>query len=162
MTELDWEIGFLADHSGCIPRLVRGLMEAWSEPDTPNLRQRRTDKLHDHLNRSCLPTALVAMSGQQALGIVALRVHDLDSRTDLGPWLGGLFVVPEVRGRGLGSQLCLAAEKQALALGISELYLFTLDRQSMYQRLGWRPFCAERWNGRPGEILHRNLRASVP
>jgi GNAT superfamily N-acetyltransferase len=54
------------------------------------------------MNRDELPIAWVAHANGQLLGTAALRVHDLEGREDLTPWLGGVFVDSEFRGRGIG------------------------------------------------------------
>lgn len=152
-----FQIALLADHPQYIPTLVGGLIAAWREPDTFDRHEARIRKLNTHLNRTSLPLALVGHDGSNPLGIVCLRETDLDGYHQLGPWLGGLFVFPEARKRGIGSQLCAAAEHQALKLGISQLYLFTLDQGNIYRRLGWHIHGTATWTGRSGEILHRDL-----
>lgn len=161
MIELVCEICLLSERPDYIPELVQGLIATWGEADTPERRQERSERLRQHLNRNSLPLALVAHDGEQALGVVALRLHDLDGQEDLGPWLGGLFVIPRARERGVGSRLCHAALEHALSLDIEELYLFTLDRESMYRRLGFRHHAAADWSGRSGTIMVQHLSAAA-
>ena len=58
-------------------------------------------------------------------------------REDLTPWLGGVFVGSHFRRQGIGAALCAAVEDKARLRGIQTLYLFTLDKQAWYSRLGW-------------------------
>jgi N-acetylglutamate synthase-like GNAT family acetyltransferase len=62
----------------------------------------------------------------------------MEIRPDLEPWLASVFVDPEERGRGIGSQLVEFIMLQARERRFTRLYLFTPDRQTFYQRLGWR------------------------
>ena len=39
--------------------------------------------------------------------------------------------------QGIGLALCIRAAEEARRLGMSNLYLFTFDKQSMYRRLDW-------------------------
>jgi len=53
--------------------------------------------------------------------------------------------------------LCEAAEFEARALGIDELYAFSLDRAAFYERLGFRPHSRASWQGQSGDILRKDL-----
>ena len=57
------------------------------------------------MNRDQLPIAWVAHANGQLLGTAALRVHDLEGREDLTPWLGGVFVASHFRRRGISAAL---------------------------------------------------------
>lgn len=54
------------------------------------------------MNRDALPIAWIAHANGQLLGTAALRVHDLEGREDLTPWLGGVFVGTHFRRQGIG------------------------------------------------------------
>jgi N-acetylglutamate synthase-like GNAT family acetyltransferase len=49
-----------------------------------------------------------------------------------------VFVLPQHRRKGIGTTLCAVVEHQAAVLGVAMLYLFTLDQQSWYRKMGWR------------------------
>ena len=49
----------------------------------------------------------------------------------------GLLVVPHHRRRGIGALLVAAAERQASALGVRSLHLYTPASEGFYERLGW-------------------------
>ena len=70
----------------------------------------RIKKLKAHMNRDKLPIAWVAHANGQPLGTAALRVHDLEGREDLTPWLGGVFVGSHFRRLGIGAALCATVE----------------------------------------------------
>jgi GNAT superfamily N-acetyltransferase len=151
------EVDPLGNHQEFIEELAGLLMIEWHEPQTTAQLQSRIEKLRTHTNAGAFPAAWVAHRDNVPLGIVALRGQELDEYPELSPWLGGLFVRPECRGQGLGSFLCRVAEENALLLGIREMFLFTLDRHSMYQRLGWRSHLDASWFGRPGQIMTKSL-----
>jgi N-acetylglutamate synthase-like GNAT family acetyltransferase len=66
-----------------------------------------------------------------------LVAHDMDSRPQLTPWLAGVFVEPQCRGKGIGSALVRRIEAEARSLGVSTLYLYTPHTEFLYERLGW-------------------------
>jgi len=104
-----------------------------------------------------LPIAWVAHANGQLLGTAALRVHDLEGREDLTPWLGGVLVGSRFRRRGIGAALCATVEEAARSRGIQTLYLFTLDKQAWYLRQGWTVFAPCVWHERPGDIMSKEL-----
>jgi N-acetylglutamate synthase-like GNAT family acetyltransferase len=55
--------------------------------------------------------------------------------------LTSLYVTPERRGRGIGTQLCAEAARAAAGIGLAELFLYTRDSQRFYADRGWRREC---------------------
>lgn len=53
-------------------------------------------------------------------------------------WLALVYTIPEYRGNGAGSAICMEIEKMAGDLGCSVIYLFTHTAENLYQRLGWK------------------------
>jgi predicted N-acetyltransferase YhbS len=153
-------ISYLIDHPEYIPQLARWLFEEWDlilGEKTPAV---RIKKLNAHMNRDKLPIASVAHANGQVLGTAALRVHDLEGREDLTPWLGGVFVGSQFRRRGIGAALCATVEDEARSRGIQTLYLFTLDKQAWYSRLGWIVLGPCVWHQRPGDIMSKRLQSA--
>ena len=152
-------IDYLADQPKLVGPIAAGLLEHYRAILPEETFQTRTAKLTAHFNRDRLPIAWVAHASGEALGTAALRIHDLPGREDLTPWLGGMFTLPPHRGQGIGAALCAVVEEKALALGVSMLYLVTLDRQAWYRRLGWRVLERCTWRGLPGDIMFKMLNA---
>jgi GNAT superfamily N-acetyltransferase len=150
-------ISYLIDHPECIPQLAQWLFEQWDAILGEKTPEARIKKLKAHMNRDELPIAWVAHANGQLLGTAALRVHDLEGREDLTPWLGGVFVGSQFRRRGVGAALCAAVEEAARLRGIQTLYLFTLDKQEWYLRLGWKVLGPCVWHERPGDIMSKEL-----
>jgi N-acetylglutamate synthase-like GNAT family acetyltransferase len=109
------------------------------------------------MNRDKLPIAWVAHANGQLIGTAALRVHDLEGREDLTPWPGGVFVSSQFRRRGIGAALCATVEDEARSREIQTLYLFTLDKQVWYARLGWTLLGPCVWHRRTGDIMCKQL-----
>ena len=150
-------ISYLVEHPEYIPQLAQWLFEEWDSILGEKTPEARTKKLKAHLNRDKLPIAWVAHSNDQLLGTAALRVHDLQGREDLTPWLGGVFVGSHFRRRGIGAALCATVEDAARSRGIHTLYLFTLDKQAWYSRLGWTILGPCTWHQRPGDVMCKRL-----
>jgi GNAT superfamily N-acetyltransferase len=132
-------IHYLANHPLYAPELARYSYHEWR-----SAYDRRGETFSDVLtayrkrtNVDTLPLALVALHGEQLVGTVSLKIHDLDVRPDITPWLGGLFVIPEWRRHGVASTLINRALEEAQRLELKRLYLWTASAESLYQKLGW-------------------------
>ena len=150
-------ISYLIEHPEYVPQLAQWLFEQWSSILGEKTLEARIKKLKTHMSRHQLPIAWVAHANRQLLGTAALRVHDLEGREDLTPWLGGVFVGAQFRRRGIGEALCVTVENAARSRGIQTLYLFTLDKQAWYSRLGWTVLAPCIWHERPGAIMSKKL-----
>lgn len=148
-------ISYLADKPELAAQLIPGLLEHWSYIFPNQTAAERAAKFKAHLNRDELPIAWVAHDGDTALGTAALRKFDLEGREDLGPWLGGVFVLPRHRGRGIASALCRVVEDKAHSQGVSRLYLFTHGQEALYERLGWSTFEEMKWHGHACSIMSK-------
>jgi predicted N-acetyltransferase YhbS len=81
---------------------------------------------------SRLPVTWVAVEDNAPVGMVSLKERDLTSHRNLSPWLSALFVIPQYRNRGIGSQLietvlCFAREQE-----FDSVHLFTDHRKMNY------------------------------
>jgi N-acetylglutamate synthase-like GNAT family acetyltransferase len=153
-------ISYLIDSPEYIPQLAEWLFEQWGSILGEKTLEARIKKLNAHMNRDQLPIAWVAHANGQLLGTAALRVHDLEGREDLTPWLGGVFVGPQFRRRGIGEALCATVETAAKSRGIQTLYLFTLDKQAWYSRQGWTVLAPCVWHERSGDIMCKQLQVA--
>ena len=152
-----FQISYLTQHPEYIPQLAQWLFEQWGSTLGEETPDARITILKTHMNRDRLPIAWVAHANGQLLGTAALRVHDLEGREDLTPWLGGVFVGSQFRHQGIGTALCAAVEEEARSRAIHTLYLFTLDKQAWYSRLGWTILGPCVWQHRPGDIMCKPL-----
>lgn len=154
---MDIRISYLAERPELAAGLIPGLLDHWRPIFPDQTYADREAKFRAHLNRDRLPIAWVAHEDDTVLGTAALRVHDLESRTDLTPWLAGVYVLPQYRRRGIASALCRTVASAAAAMGYQRIYLFTLDQVPLYTGLGWVSYASDAWHGRRCEIMVKNL-----
>ncbi len=150
------KISYLADHPEFVQPLAEGRFEHFRDYLPDFTVDTHVTRLQTHLNREVLPIAWVAHSARDAYGMAALRVHDLDERQDLTPWLAGVYVFPQFRRRGIGQALCQVVEQKAAEMGVSRLYLFTLDQQHWYNAMGWELFQPCIWQDQPADIMTKS------
>jgi N-acetylglutamate synthase-like GNAT family acetyltransferase len=153
-------ISYLIEHPEYIPQLAQWLFEQWDSILGEETPEARIKKLKAHMNRDKLPIAWVAHASGQLFGTAALRVHDLERREDLSPWLGGVFVASHFRRQGIGAALCATVEDEARSRGIETLYLFTLDKQAWYSRLGSTVLSPCVWQQRPVDRMCKQLQTA--
>ena len=139
MTQADIAIDYLANCPELTDELARLSFLEWQHV----YQQRKQTLEHvvknyrERMNTDRLPLTLVALQASELVGMVSLKFHDMDTRPDLDPWLGGLLVLPEWRNRGLGTTLMRRATEEARRLNISRLYLWTHTAERLYHNLGW-------------------------
>jgi len=131
------KISYLADHQNLIPTISAWFYHEWSYLYPERTSNDVTKSIAERINKDSIPMALVALEGNELLGTVCLKIHDMDSRPDLSPWLADLYVKKSCRRNGIGSALVKAIEKKAVQLGIRRLYLYTPDSEKFYTGLDW-------------------------
>lgn len=131
------QIGYLADHQDFIPTLAKWHHQEWAYLRPDESIEARTTRLRGCCGHREIPTVVIAFMGDALFGSAMLVAHDMDTRMNLSPWLAGVFVSPERRGRGLGAALVHRVIKEARGLGIERLYLYTPGAEQFYARRGW-------------------------
>jgi predicted N-acetyltransferase YhbS len=129
-------IGHLADHAAAIPTLARWFRDKWPEHYASHTLAEVEREFSQGCSRERLPIVLVAFCDDRLAGTIAIRERALDSQPE-GPGLGGLYVIPIERARGLGSALVRAGVDEAKRLGHSTVYTGTSVAQGLLRRLGW-------------------------
>ena len=101
--------------------------------------------------------ALVAKADGEPVGTCLLVESEIEPDHDVSPWLAGLFVVPEYRGKGVGAALVRAIEDQARQRELSRVYLYTTHAVGFYKRLGWKVMDRTNWQGFDTALMDRDL-----
>jgi GNAT superfamily N-acetyltransferase len=150
-------IAYLADHHDVIPILAQWFYQEWAYlyPDRTIEDVKRL--IGERTNKNRIPVALVAFAGKELLGTVCLKIHDMDTRLDLTPWLAGLYVSAPRRRQGIGAALVSAIEKKANELSIKKLYLYTLESEGFYLHLGWQVKEKTEYHGYPVTIMEKDI-----
>lgn len=134
----DLKIIFLAESKQYIPELAQLWIDevgkdADPRPDIDKIQLR----FEQHCNKDKLPLAYVGIYQNKPIGMVCLRITE-GIQNDLSPWLGGLVVHPDYRGRKIGEKLVAVVKERAKILGYAKLYLLCDDSLSIwYEKLGW-------------------------
>ena len=92
-----------------------------------------------------VPQTFIAIVNNAIVGTYSLWRCDLQSRQDLFPWLGGLYVLPSFRGKKyngktIGEHMLSDAIQRSRLANFERLYLFTNKTIDYYVRNGWEYF----------------------
>jgi N-acetylglutamate synthase-like GNAT family acetyltransferase len=130
-------IDSLADHLETIPTLVKWFREQWPDyyADRPDAEMEQ-DFLSD-ASRHCLPSRLVAFDSNELAGTIVLRERGTATPAEFQPELGGLNVLQNYRGQGIGTELVRSGMQLALNHGYETVFVTTVVASGILERLGW-------------------------
>lgn len=130
-------IDYLCDRPEFIEELAELNFKEWGYFRPGDTLEARTERMRKACGKGAIPSVVVAIEDGRLLGGALLIDSDMKERPELTPWLAGVYVKAEERGRGVASQLVNRIVEEAKALGVQTLYLYTDAAQSLYARLGW-------------------------
>jgi len=152
-----FRIESIADHLDLVPTVAGWHWTEWGHTDPEGSLVKWTDGLGRRTCRNAIPTTYVALADASPVGSVTLIDHDMAIHLDLSPWLAGLYVLPQHRGKGVGSALVICAEKHAMAMPLPRLYLYTARAERLYQRLGWETIAQDRYQSQDVYVMVKDL-----
>lgn len=91
------------------------------------------------VDQELLYLAMRNKSGEDEV-VAAIGLCDFDDFEELRkyrPWIVAFVVREDLRGSGIGSQVLKLAEKKAISLGISLIYLWTEGKRDFYENRGY-------------------------
>ena len=144
------EIATVAKRPDLLPVIADWLWQEWWKT-----RGRSRDETHA-LYAECTatrgpPQTLILLADDVPIGTATLARNDLDVRPNLTPWLAGVFMIPERRGRGYVYHLLAAFDEACRAASIKTAWLYTNTAERVYLRAGWRV----------AEVIHRPAKLPV-
>jgi hypothetical protein len=147
----------IADWPDLVPIVASWLWNEWWHQDGYTLEQTH-DAVAGSVSPSGPPQSFVLLVDGKPTGTASLVVHDLDERPDLSPWLAGVFISPEARGRGHVIHLI-----QAVEAAIPVVWLYTAGAERVYARAGWHSVeSVQRRGRRPVTLMRRDLTSRDP
>jgi GNAT superfamily N-acetyltransferase len=151
------QIELLADHLDLVPVVARWHYNEWRLDDSPDSFKHWIDRIAARTNRDRIPITYIAFLDDTPAGTAMIIKNDMDIHPELMPWLGGVYVIPELRRQGVASALVSHAHNEARRLGIKTLYLYTNGAEPVYEQLGWKTMSREEYNGRTVTVMEIHL-----
>ncbi|YCH32270.1 GNAT family N-acetyltransferase [Erwinia sp. D4-22] len=128
----------LMDHPDYLHATTELLFNEWSHlPSWARLQQIRT-RLIERNSTDGRQFTLVALDAQNTVTAAgSLICYELKDDPARVYWLGEVITRSTHRGQGIGTELIKRIIKLAAQQDITELWLYTPDKQSLYTNLGW-------------------------
>jgi len=152
-----FDIRYLVDCPKVIPTLARWTFDEWHKPYGIRSMDDQVEVFNNRSNRDRFPLAFVAFHQSQPVGTASLKLREMTTHTHLPHWLGAVYVTKEFRNRGIGTALVKRATTKAKELCVQTLYLHTLDKESLYLRLGWVEIEQRSYSGHEVTIMKKKL-----
>jgi GNAT superfamily N-acetyltransferase len=131
-------IEYLKDNPDFVYQIAELIFKEWGNLRTDATVGRYLDAIGNRLNTEKTPLTILAKSDNgELMGFASLVDSDMDINKDLTPWISGVYVIAEQRGKGVGKAIVARLEQIAIELGFNELYLFTYDKERFYSNLSW-------------------------
>ena len=163
----------ISDQSAAMPKLRLNVLDTPSAANVIAIWQYREWGQHEEgvtlagtrawaascIDSSRIPSAFVCYVDEQLAGTSSVIESDLPGFEHFAPWLANVYVEPKYRNLGIGRRLIERAARFATELRIEALYLYTFDKVSYYERMGWRTVETTNYVGKVITIMKRALRA---
>ena len=148
---------YLADQPDLLPLLTDWFVGEWGRDNPGNSRHHIGRILTDHLNRDKIPLTIVLLRDSQPIATASLKIREMETHPQYPYWLGGVYVHPDYRQQGIGSQIVQYTANEAKRLKVIDLYLYTRSHEEFYTRLGWQVIERPRYEGRIAIVMKREL-----
>jgi GNAT superfamily N-acetyltransferase len=135
-----WQVDDLVRQAWCVPALGRLMRAGWPGWYGPGGAGQAEADLAARCRTAGLPFGVVALDaatgepiGTGALSETSYGAADATEQ----PWIVGLIVAPDWRGRGVGSGIVAALEAAARAKGWARVHCATEAGEGVLARRGW-------------------------
>lgn len=148
---------YLADHRDLLSLLAIWFHREWGRRNPELTVDKIAENLEGRLHRNRIPLTFVAFVGTKPVGTASLKIHEMEIYPQYLHWLGAVYVLPQYRHRGIGTQIVEHAISEAQRLGVRDLYLYTRGSESFYAQFGWQPLERPFYHGREVVVMKLTL-----
>jgi len=152
---MEYRIVNMLDYSGGLDAGIKFYHSAWG--NEKNYEFIEDAIKHSTNSKTGLPRFYVLLKSENIVGCIALIACDFTSRQDLQPWIAGVYVNKNERGKELGNFMIQHLELEAKQANYSTLYL-TTDHDGYYEKYGWtRMVDGFERSGKPTRIYKKEI-----
>jgi len=150
-------IEYLGKHDEFIPVIAQWHQNEWAHISPDLTTKLRIELYNSYKNTPSIPCCLLALVDEKPAGTASLVESDMDTNTDLGPWLASVYVHEAYRCQGIATQLIDNCLEKASEANIKTLYLFTPDQALFYMKRGWKLIKSTLYHGEYVDIMSFDL-----
>lgn len=150
---------YLADHRDLISLLAIWFHREWGRRNPALTIDSIAKNLEGRLHRNSLPLTFVTFLETEPVGTASLKIREMEIYPQYLYWLGSVYVVPQCRHQGIGTQIVEHSISEAERLAVRELYLYTRGSESFYAQFGWQPLERTFYHGREVVVMKLTLPA---
>lgn len=148
------EIAYLADHPEVIPTLSQ-----WALDWAPDYYGGRTledigQDFYREAQWTGIPIRLIAFLDGELVGMINLRQQAMQGYPQYSPALGGLYVLPAFRKRGVATAMIKAIMALARKENHARIYTSTATANGLMEGLGWKPIQTV-WEGERELVVYQ-------
>ncbi len=154
-----YTIHYLADKPEFIETVARWYWEEWHRDIEKWSLDYVTELVGLCCNKNKLNINMIALTqnGEPAGAMSLLEDEFLPGWENKKPWLGGLYIAPKHRNKGLAYRLSYTLMNKAMNMGFDEVYLFTKEIHKLPQRHHFVPVGEQHY----GEELYTIYRKDI-
>ncbi len=130
----------LCDFPEYIDTVANWTWNEFCKVDRPTVTLEQTKAKLCAQTKDSIPHTYVAVIDGAPVGTIAYYDNNLQG-SSFTPWMGSLYVLPEMRGKNIARALILHIRKRAKTAGFDTLYLRTEHTSKYYEKLGWTKVC---------------------
>lgn len=132
------QLKLLADYPSAAATVAGWYFETWGCHVPGVTLESELDKVRGYMERETAPLLVLALDGYAVVGCAAFKIREMPQFSEYEHWLGGVFVDPAHRGRGVAGRLVEDVVARARRAGVEHLYLQTEDLSGgLYGQLGF-------------------------
>ena len=151
------EIFPLADKKEFITELAELHHAEWKHLNPSLTLEGRAEAIAEAAGREGIPSIFIAVSGNQLVGSAALVQNDMDTKSDLTPWLAAVYVKDGFRHQGVATELITRCETEAARSNAGAWYLYTEFASRLYEKLGWRHLERCEYKGVTVDVMRKQI-----
>jgi N-acetylglutamate synthase-like GNAT family acetyltransferase len=153
----------LRHHADFVAEFARHFEQEWPDWYGPSGPGSAAQDLAAFANpEGALPVGVMAFSETgQPCGVAALKASSIAEFNHLSPWAAAGYVLPQLRGQGIGAALLAALLVEAKRLGYNSVFCATSTAASLLQRQGWRLLQSTVHDGKPISLFRSPSAAFV-
>jgi GNAT superfamily N-acetyltransferase len=151
----------LSEHPEFVDELACCFEREWPAWYGADGKANALDELRSFANPArTLPLGIVAISeAGLPCGVAALKATSIPVYAHLSPWATAGYVLPHLRGRGIGAALLSALVAEAGGLGYSSVYCATATARRLLVRVGWRLLEESVHDGKPISLFEASAQS---